>query len=98
MTSAPPSERSVRGARCCRLPRPTGAADGAVHRGLHDAVHFAREHRGDDRQPGVRDRASLAFAGVAFTMVSLAENARVPVDNPATHLELNDDHEAMILE
>lgn len=33
----------------------------------------------------------LAFAGVAFTMVSLAENARVPVDNPATHLELDDD-------
>jgi formate hydrogenlyase subunit 4 len=26
---------------------------------------------------------SLAFAGIAFTMVSLAENARVPVDNPA---------------
>jgi formate hydrogenlyase subunit 4 len=41
---------------------------------------------------------SLAFAGVAFTMVSLAENARVPVDNPATHLELTMIHEAMILE
>jgi formate hydrogenlyase subunit 4 len=40
----------------------------------------------------------LAFAGVAFTMVSLAENARVPVDNPATHLELTMLHEAMILE
>ena len=25
---------------------------------------------------------SMAFAGVAFTMVSLAENARIPVDNP----------------
>src|SRR5438034_3122029 len=36
---------------------------------------------------------SLAFAGVAFTMVSLAENARVPVDNPATHLELTMIHE-----
>jgi len=41
---------------------------------------------------------SLAFAAVAFTMVSLAENARVPVDNPATHLELTMIHEAMILE
>ena len=41
---------------------------------------------------------SLAFAGVAFTMVALAENARVPVDNPATHLELTMIHEALILE
>jgi len=41
---------------------------------------------------------SLAFAGVAFTIVSLAENARVPVDNPATHLELTMVHEAMVLE
>jgi formate hydrogenlyase subunit 4 len=41
---------------------------------------------------------SLAFAGVAFLMVLLAENARVPVDNPATHLELTMIHEAMVLE
>ena len=41
---------------------------------------------------------SLAFAGVAFALVSLAENARVPVDNPATHLELTMIHEALILE
>jgi formate hydrogenlyase subunit 4 len=41
---------------------------------------------------------SLAFAGVAFLMVLLAENARIPVDNPATHLELTMIHEAMILE
>ncbi|HET7731151.1 MAG TPA: NADH-quinone oxidoreductase subunit H [Usitatibacter sp.] len=41
---------------------------------------------------------SLAFSGVAFTMVSLAENARVPVDNPATHLELTMIHEALLLE
>ena len=31
-------------------------------------------------------------------MVAIAENARVPVDNPATHLELTMVHEAMILE
>ena len=41
---------------------------------------------------------SLAFAAVAFVMVLLAENARIPVDNPSTHLELTMIHEAMILE
>ena len=41
---------------------------------------------------------SMAFAGIAFTMVSLAENARIPIDNPATHLELTMIHEAMVLE
>ncbi len=41
---------------------------------------------------------SLAFTGVAFIMVLLAENARIPVDNPATHLELTMIHEAMVLE
>jgi len=41
---------------------------------------------------------SLALAGVAFVMVSLAENARVPVDNPTTHLELTMIHEALVLE
>ena len=41
---------------------------------------------------------SMAFAAVAFLMVLLAENARIPVDNPATHLELTMVHEAMILE
>ncbi|MCC6852162.1 MAG: NADH-quinone oxidoreductase subunit H [Rubrivivax sp.] len=40
----------------------------------------------------------FAFAGVAFAMVALAENARVPIDNPATHLELTMIHEALILE
>ncbi|MEA5097132.1 MAG: NADH-quinone oxidoreductase subunit H [Burkholderiaceae bacterium] len=41
---------------------------------------------------------SLAFASVAFLMVLLAENARIPVDNPATHLELTMIHEALLLE
>src|SRR5438034_3519895 len=41
---------------------------------------------------------SLAFAAVAFLMVLLAENARIPIDNPTTHLELTMVHEAMILE
>jgi formate hydrogenlyase subunit 4 len=41
---------------------------------------------------------SMAYAAVAFLMVLLAENARIPIDNPATHLELTMIHEAMILE
>jgi formate hydrogenlyase subunit 4 len=41
---------------------------------------------------------SLAFAALAFVMVLLAENARLPVDNPATHLELTMIHEALVLE
>ena len=41
---------------------------------------------------------SLEFPGVAFLLVLLAENARIPVDNPATHLELTMIHEAMLLE
>ncbi|MGZ5169767.1 MAG: NADH-quinone oxidoreductase subunit H, partial [Burkholderiales bacterium] len=34
----------------------------------------------------------------AFVMVLLAENARIPIDNPSTHLELTMIHEALILE
>jgi formate hydrogenlyase subunit 4 len=41
---------------------------------------------------------SLALALVALAMVAIAENARIPVDNPATHLELTMVHEAMVLE
>lgn len=40
----------------------------------------------------------LALAGIAFFIALLAEDARYPVDNPATHLELTMVHEAMILE
>jgi formate hydrogenlyase subunit 4 len=43
-------------------------------------------------------RVSLALALIAFVIVALAENARIPVDNPATHLELTMVHEAMVLE
>jgi formate hydrogenlyase subunit 4 len=43
-------------------------------------------------------RVSLALAFIALCAVAVAENARVPVDNPATHLELTMVHEAMILE
>jgi formate hydrogenlyase subunit 4 len=43
-------------------------------------------------------RPSLAFAFIAFVLITLAETGRIPVDNPATHLELTMIHEAMILE
>ncbi len=43
-------------------------------------------------------RPSMVFALLAFILIALAETGRVPVDNPATHLELTMIHEAMVLE
>lgn len=43
-------------------------------------------------------RVSLGLALAALVIVAIAENGRVPVDNPATHLELTMVHEAMVLE
>ena len=48
--------------------------------------------------PDIGVQVSLAMALVALVIVAIAENARVPVDNPATHLELTMVHEAMVLE
>jgi formate hydrogenlyase subunit 4 len=48
--------------------------------------------------PDVGLRVSLGLALVALVIVAIAENARIPVDNPATHLELTMVHEAMVLE
>jgi formate hydrogenlyase subunit 4 len=48
--------------------------------------------------PGVGLRVSLGMALIALVIVAIAENGRVPVDNPATHLELTMVHEAMVLE
>lgn len=56
--------------------------------------HIAEFLSGD----GVGLRVSLLLALIALLMVSIAENARIPVDNPATHLELTMVHEAMVLE
>ncbi len=47
---------------------------------------------------GVGLRVSLGLALFALVMVAIAENARIPIDNPATHLELTMVHEAMVLE
>jgi formate hydrogenlyase subunit 4 len=43
-------------------------------------------------------RVSVLFALIGTVIVAIAENGRIPVDNPATHLELTMVHEAMILE
>ena len=48
--------------------------------------------------PAVGLRVSLGLALIALIMVAIAENARMPIDNPATHLELTMVHEAMVLE
>jgi len=49
-------------------------------------------------QAGLLLRPSFVFALLALAMVAVAEASRIPVDNPATHLELTMLHEAMILE
>jgi formate hydrogenlyase subunit 4 len=48
--------------------------------------------------PDVGLRVSLGLALIALIMVAIAENARIPIDNPTTHLELTMVHEAMVLE
>ncbi|MBI1203329.1 MAG: formate hydrogenlyase [Rhodopseudomonas sp.] len=48
--------------------------------------------------PAVGLRVSLGLGLIALIIVALAENGRIPVDNPATHLELTMVHEAMVLE
>jgi formate hydrogenlyase subunit 4 len=60
---------------------------GVGQAGVNLAAHFPREHM-----------ASFLFAGISFFILLLAENGRIPVDNPETHLELTMVHEAMILD
>jgi formate hydrogenlyase subunit 4 len=42
--------------------------------------------------------APMLFVVLAFFIILLAENSRVPVDDPATHLELTMIHEVMVLD
>jgi len=60
---------------------------GVGQAGVNLAQHFPQEHM-----------ASFLFAGISFFILLLAENGRIPVDNPETHLELTMVHEAMILD
>ena len=53
--------------------------------------HFAE-------QPPIQILFFTALAFGAILIITIAETARIPVDNPATHLELTMIHEAMILE
>src|SRR6202048_3775722 len=48
--------------------------------------------------PQVGLRVSLGLGLIGLVMVAIAENGRIPIDNPATHLELTMVHEAMVLE
>ncbi len=47
---------------------------------------------------GVGLEVSMGLALAALVMVAIAEAGRIPIDNPATHLELTMVHEAMVLE
>jgi formate hydrogenlyase subunit 4 len=50
------------------------------------------------REPSLALNPAHLLAFAAFFIVMLAETGRLPVDNPATHLELTMIHEAMVLE
>lgn len=58
-------------------------------------LSFAIEHI---LAEGLVLRPSFICAMLALILVAIAETGRIPVDNPATHLELTMIHEAMILE
>lgn len=60
-----------------------GVATASVNLSLHFPIQHA---------------ASFIFAGISFFILLIAENGRIPVDNPETHLELTMIHEAMILD
>ncbi|GAB6034979.1 respiratory chain complex I subunit 1 family protein [Galenea microaerophila] len=60
---------------------------GLAQAGVNLATHFPQAHM-----------ASYLFAGISFFILLIAENGRIPVDNPETHLELTMVHEAMILD
>ena len=82
-----------------RLARGAGDADDRVHAGADRRLDPALDHgRATWCRPKVGLRVSLGLALIALIMVAIAENARIPIDNPATHLELTMVHEAMVLE
>ena len=81
-----------------RLARRARDADDRVHARADRRLDPALDRRGLHGVGQVGLRVSLGLALVALIMVALAENARIPVDNPATHLELTMVHEAMVLE
>lgn len=53
---------------------------------------------GLELNPAAAGAAPLFLAGIAFFILLLCENCRVPFDDPETHLELTMIHEAMVLD
>ena len=72
--------------------------DDRLHPGAGGGLDPAFDRRRLHASPAVGLRVSLGLALVALVIVAIAENGRIPVDNPATHLELTMVHEAMVLE
>ena len=68
----------------------TRGAGGRLHPALGDRQLHAR------RTPACASRSGWRWSRSSSSRI--AENARIPVDNPATHLELTMVHEAMVLE
>jgi formate hydrogenlyase subunit 4 len=67
----------------------------AITAGSTDLSHIVQATQGSSRNL-LNPAHLMAFA--ALFIVLLAETGRVPIDNPATHLELTMIHEAMLLE
>jgi formate hydrogenlyase subunit 4 len=66
---------------------------------LNGSLSFAEYFTGEAPISLLSDSgALLLFVIVSMFMVLLTENSRVPVDDPATHLELTMIHEVMILD
>lgn len=68
------------------LARVTGATDLSAMYGAISPISW------------VHSLPPLALVGVTFLMLDLIENSRIPVDDPATHLELTMIHEVMVLD
>jgi len=63
-----------------------------------DTIDLGRIVERFGREPWLAANPAHLLAFAAFFIVMLAETGRLPVDNPATHLELTMIHEAMVLE
>jgi formate hydrogenlyase subunit 4 len=63
-----------------------------------DTIDLGRVVERFGREPWLAANPAHLLAFAAFFIVMLAETGRLPVDNPATHLELTMIHEAMVLE
>ena len=82
-----------------RLAGRTGHADGGLHAGHDRPQHQSVDRRASTGlESGLVLRPSFCSRAGRLILVAVAETGRIPVDNPATHLELTMIHEAMMLE